>query len=137
MMAVCFFDIDHFKDINDNHGHATGDLLLCAVTKRIQKCIRDIDTLARLGGDEFALILLGLKEEKEVVTIIENMFQSFSKEFLIETISYKVTFSVGISLYPTHGQDSLIEKADTAMYYAKTHGKNNFKLFDDSLKLKN
>ena len=124
-------DIDNFKHINDQYGHATGDLLLCAATKRLQTCIRDSDTLARLGGDEFALILLNLKKEQDVVKVAKEMIQRFSEEFLIENKTLKVTLSIGISLYPRDGHQSLIEKADSAMYYVKNHGKNNFKLFDD------
>jgi diguanylate cyclase (GGDEF)-like protein/PAS domain S-box-containing protein len=132
-MAVCFLDIDNFKHINDQYGHATGDLLLCAATKRLQTCIRECDTLARLGGDEFALILLNIKKEQDVIKVAKKMIQRFSEEFLIENKTLKVTLSIGISLYPRDGHKSLIEKADSAMYYVKNHGKNNFKLFDTSL----
>lgn len=134
-MAVCFLDIDDFKHINDQYGHATGDLLLCAATERLQTCIRDSDTLARLGGDEFALILLNLKKEEDVVKIAKKMIKRFSAAFLIENITLKVTLSIGISLYPRDGHQSLIQKADSAMYYVKNHGKNNFKLFDTSVQL--
>ena len=108
-MAVCFLDIDNFKHINDQYGHATGDLLLCAATKRLQTCIRDSDTLARLGGDEFALILLNLKKEQDVVKVAKEMIQRFSEEFLIENKTLKVTLSIGISLYPMDGHQLLIE----------------------------
>ena len=135
MMAVCFLDIDNFKLINDQYGHAVGDLLLCAATERIQTCIRDSDTFARLGGDEFALILLGLNKEEDAVKVATKMIQHFSEEFLIENKPLKVTLSIGISLYPKDGPQSLIEKADAAMYYVKKHGKNNFKFFDTSIPL--
>lgn len=134
-MAVCFLDIDNFKHINDQYGHATGDLLLCAATKRLQTCIRGSDTLARLGGDEFALILLNIKKEDDVIKIVKNMIQRFSEAFLIENQTLNVSLSIGIALYPRDGHQSLIEKADSAMYYVKKHGKNNFKLFDGSLPL--
>lgn len=134
-MAVCFLDIDNFKLINDQYGHATGDLLLCAATERLQTCIRDSDILARLGGDEFALILLNLKKEQDVVKIAKEIIQRFSEEFLIENKTLNLTLSIGISLYPRDGDKLLIEKADSAMYYVKNHGKNNFKLFDPSLQL--
>ena len=134
-IAVFFVDIDDFKGINDLYGHATGDLLLCAATKRIQTCIRDVDAFARLGGDEFALILLDIKTEENVINIAKEVIQRFSEEFLIENKTIKVTLSIGISLYPRDGHQSLIEKADSAMYYVKNHGKNNFKLFDTSLQL--
>ncbi|MCX7114534.1 MAG: PAS domain S-box protein [Gammaproteobacteria bacterium] len=133
MMAVCFIDIDDFKLINDQYGHATGDLLLCAATKRIQTCVRASDTLARLGGDEFALILFGIKNEHDVIKTVKKMIQCLSKGFLIETKALNVTLSVGASFYPKDGHQSLIEKADAAMYDVKKHGKNNFKLFDNTV----
>ncbi|MCX7117033.1 MAG: GGDEF domain-containing protein [Legionellales bacterium] len=133
LMAVCFLDIDDFKNVNDLYGHTTGDLLLCAVTKRIQSCLREIDTFARLGGDEFALILLSIKKESDVVKIVKKIMHFFSKGFLIENHPIQVTLSVGISLYPRDGEQSHIEKADAAMYYVKNHGKNNFKFYDNRL----
>jgi diguanylate cyclase (GGDEF)-like protein/PAS domain S-box-containing protein len=133
IVAVCFLDLDDFKNINDQHGHKMGDLLLCAATKRLRGCIRDSDTLARLGGDELALILPGIKKEQDVIKIARKLVQRFSEAFLIENKTLKVTLSIGISLYPKHDHLSLVEKADAAMYYVKNHGKNNFKLFDTGL----
>ena len=131
-VAVCFLDIDNFKQINDQYGHAMGDLFLCAAVKRIQTCLRDMDTFARLGGDELALILLDISE-KEVVKIATKIIQNFSKEFLIENKILQTALSIGISLYPKDGIKLLVEKADAAMYYVKKRGKNNFKLFDESI----
>ncbi|MDP3558765.1 MAG: diguanylate cyclase [Legionellaceae bacterium] len=132
-LAVCFVDIDDFKQINDIYGHAMGDLLLCATTKRLQTCIRDSDTLARFGGDEFGLILLNVSEEK-VVTIARKILRCFSKKFLIKDEAFQVSLSIGISLYPRDGNTLLVEKADAAMYHIKKRGKNNFKLFDAHVK---
>lgn len=129
-VAVCFLDIDNFKQINDVYGHAMGDLLLCAVVKRLRSCLREIDTLARLGGDEFGLILL-IPNEQEGVKIIKKILQSFTKEFVIKNKKLLITLSIGMSLYPKD-KCELIEKADAAMYYVKNQGKNNFKLFDSN-----
>jgi diguanylate cyclase (GGDEF)-like protein/PAS domain S-box-containing protein len=134
-IAVCFLDIDDFKHINDQYGHTTGDSLLCAATECLQSCLRDSDTLARLGGDEFALILLNVKQERDVVNIVKEMIQRFSEGFVIGEYTLRVTLSIGISLYPNDGPQLLIEKADAAMYYVKKNGKNNFKWFDDNLDL--
>ncbi|KTC93157.1 MULTISPECIES: sensor domain-containing protein [Legionella] len=125
-MAVCFLDIDGFKNINDSYGHHIGDLLLCAAAKCMQKCIREVDTLARFGGDEFALILSYLKEENEVIKIMKELIRLFSKGFLIENHNLRVTLSIGISLYPKDGMHDLLKKADAAMYYVKKHGKNSY-----------
>jgi len=134
-IAVLFLDLDDFKQINDTYGHATGDLLLCAATNRVQSSVRASDSLARLGGDEFALLLTEIKDEKQVVTIVEKIMHRFSKAFLIQDKKFKITLSIGIALYPDNGKQLLIEKADAAMYYVKKNGKNNFKLYDDSIQL--
>ena len=118
--------------MNDIYGHTVGDLLLCATVKRLQTCIREIDTLARLGGDEFGLVLSNTTEQ-EAIKVVKKIVHSFAKEFLIENNVFHITLSIGISLYPKDGNTSLIEKADMAMYYVKKQGKNNFKLFDDSI----
>lgn len=132
--AVLFMDIDGFKQINDKYGHLTGDLLLKKTAARLKKCIREIDTLARFGGDEFALLLLDLKEEKAIYRIVQKIIKSFSKEIVINHLHLVITLSIGIALYPKDGALSLIQKADAAMYYVKHHGKNNFKLYDETLK---
>lgn len=128
-------DLDEFKQINDTYGHTTGDLLLCSAANCIKNSVRASDSLARLGGDEFALLLTEIKDEKQVVNIVQNIMAQLSKEFLIKDKKLKVTISIGIALYPTNGRELLIEKADAAMYYVKQNGKNNFKIYDSSLKM--
>ncbi len=132
-VAVFFMDLDGFKQVNDTYGHAVGDLLLCAVTTRIQECTRQVDTLARVGGDEFILLLLEIKNDKNATKIAEHIIKRIAEEFLIENRRLTTSISIGISLYPKDAANyqSLIEKADAAMYYAKTHGKNNFKLYSE------
>lgn len=128
-MALCFLDIDDFKNINDNYGHHIGDLLLCAAANCMEKCTRDVDTIARFGGDEFALILSHLTEEQDVIKIVKKLMRLIAKGFLIENYTIKVTLSIGISLYPKDGMQNLLKKADAAMYYVKKQGKNNFIFF--------
>lgn len=130
-MAVCFLDIDGFKNINDTYGHHVGDLSLCAAAKCIQKCLRDVDTVARLGGDEFALILSYVNEKNDVIKVVKKLIRLLSKGFFIENHNVKVTLSIGISMYPKDGVHNLLKKADAAMYYAKKHGKNNFTFFNE------
>lgn len=110
--------------------------MLCAMATRIQEGIRHSDTLARMGGDEFALILMNIKSKKDVIKILKKITLLIAKGFLIEKKLLQATVSIGISLYPKDGSNLLIEKADTAMYYVKKNGKNNFKWYDASLKLK-
>lgn len=132
-IAVLFLDLDQFKQINDLYGHAVGDLLLITASKRIQECIRDSDTLARIGGDEFVLLLTDLRDENAAIEIAKKIIQRFSEYFLIEDKKFITTLSIGIGLYPKNGNNAqtLIEKADFAMYYVKRHGKNNYELFDN------
>ena len=129
-MAVCFIDLDDFKKINDAYGHAMGDKILAATAKCLQASLREVDTIARVGGDEFALILLEITDATHAIQVIKKIMQCFEKNIDIDDLSIKVTFSIGIALYPSDGNHSLLEKADAAMYYVKEHGKNNFKLFD-------
>lgn len=134
-IAILFLDLDEFKLINDTHGHAMGDLLLCAAAECIKNSIRDSDTLARLGGDEFAILLIEITNEKQVVNIVEKIMHHFSKGFLIKEKKFIATLSIGIALYPKNGKQLLIEKADAAMYYVKRHGKNNYKMYDNSIQM--
>jgi diguanylate cyclase (GGDEF)-like protein len=129
-------DLEGFKHVNDTYGHVMGDGLLRTVAEFFQICIRDTDTLARFGGDEFLLILTEISEESQVINIARKIINRVAEGFVLEGKKLMVTLSVGISLYPEDGADLLVEKADSAMYYVKRHGKNNFKVFDDRLKIK-
>ncbi len=135
LLAVCFFDIDNFKTINDSYGHDVGDELLITVANRIQDIIRKNDTLARLGGDEFVLVLENIRDKTEVAVIIEKILVAFSQPMTIEEHTLAVTTSIGISLYPQDGLDvsSLIKFADTAMYQAKGDGKNTYAFYAEHM----
>jgi diguanylate cyclase (GGDEF)-like protein/PAS domain S-box-containing protein len=135
-VAVLFLDLDHFKTINDGLGHAVGDELLIAVARRLQKCLRNEDTLARLGGDEFLVILENLKKPEEAAQIARQLIQLFERPLSLsnEREAY-LGASIGISYYPTDGlsADELIRNADAALYQAKAEGRNIFRFYTQAL----
>ncbi len=133
--AVLFLDLDRFKIINDTLGHTVGDQLLQEVAKRLRHCVREVDTVARLGGDEFAIVLVNLHNEVEAGQIAAKILANLAKPVTIDTHELFITTSIGISLYPLHGDeaDLLIKRADVAMYQAKSLGRNNFQLYDRAM----
>lgn len=125
-LALLMIDIDRFKPVNDRFGHAVGDLLLRALAGRVQKCLRESDTLARTGGDEFVAILPMIGGEEDAVGVARKIRESLSAPFdLDEGDSVTIDCSVGVALYPEHGGDeeSLLKNADNAMYVAKALGR--------------
>jgi diguanylate cyclase (GGDEF)-like protein len=134
-LAVLFLDLDRFKHINDTLGHTAGDQLLQEVAARLKAGLRDSDTVARLGGDEFVAVLPELQDEKYVATVARKMLSAIGRPFVLLGHDYRVTASVGISIYPQDGLDeeTLTKNADTAMYQAKEEGKNNFRFYSDQL----
>lgn len=128
-LAVMFIDLDRFKNVNDTLGHDIGDLLLIEVAKRLKQCVRMHDTVARLGGDEFTMLLTQTKDPQNAAVIAENIINTLKPVF--DICNYKIysTPSIGISIYPENGKNvkDLLKNADTAMYNAKEHGRNNYK----------
>jgi diguanylate cyclase (GGDEF)-like protein/PAS domain S-box-containing protein len=135
MLAVLFLDLDHFKLINDTMGHNMGDLLLKLCSKRLQKTLREGDTIARQGGDEFLILLPDIKQEEEAASITARILAIFHKPFVLDGSEVFMTTSVGISLYPNDGRDleTLVKQADSAMYYAKEQGRKNYQFFTPEL----
>lgn len=135
IVALLFLDLDRFKHINDSMGHHIGDLLLKAVAHRLQNAVRDGDTVARLGGDEFTIILEGVAKTKAATIIAEKVLHAFQTPFLLDDKILTISPSIGISLYPEDADDttSLIKYADTAMYHAKSLGRNNFQFYTEQL----
>ncbi|MCU8083887.1 EAL domain-containing protein [Shewanella oncorhynchi] len=135
IVALLFLDLDRFKHINDSMGHHVGDLLLKAVARRLQNAVRDGDTVARLGGDEFTIILEGVAKTKAATLISEKVLRAFQTPFLLDDKTLTISTSIGISLYPNDADnaDSLIKFADTAMYHAKSSGRNNFQFYTSKL----
>lgn len=128
MFAVCFIDLDNFKDINDTYGHAAGDLLLQAVARRLVKSLRNIDVIARVGGDEFVGILSNIKHPSDIIPLVETLQRLFIEPFEVNQQSMHITASIGISVFPHDGgvDKILLKKADEAMYKAKHAGKNRY-----------
>jgi diguanylate cyclase (GGDEF)-like protein/PAS domain S-box-containing protein len=124
--ALLYLDLDRFKRINDRNGHDAGDKFLVRVAKHLKDSIRVSDTVARLGGDEFAILMEAIEHEGEAVTIAERIIQGFREASMLG-----VTASIGISIYPRHGEDGMIllKYADDAMYQAKKK-KDSFMMYD-------
>jgi len=135
MVAVLFIDLDGFKSINDRMGHATGDRLLQSVALRLNNCTRESDTIARLGGDEFTILLQGLKRPEDVPMVTEKILNHLAQPFTIDSQNFFMTSSIGVSIFPFDGEDAetLLKKADFAMYRAKSDGKNNYQLFNSAM----
>jgi diguanylate cyclase (GGDEF)-like protein len=133
-LAVAFLDLDRFKQINDTLGHEAGDQLLQEVATRLQGCVRDSDTVARLGGDEFVVLLPEL-DGKYAAIVAHKILAVIGKTFSLIGHEFRVTASIGISVYPQDGQDeqTLTKNADIAMYQAKAEGKNNFQFYSEKL----
>ncbi|MBZ0070720.1 MAG: EAL domain-containing protein [Gammaproteobacteria bacterium] len=127
-LAVLFLDLDRFKQINDTLGHGAGDRLLRAVASRLEKCLRQGDTVARMGGDEFAILLEDIARNDDVLPILDKIMAAMHNPVGLEGYEFFLSFSIGISLYPQDGEhaDILLRNADTAMYRAKADGRSGF-----------
>ncbi|GAO36932.1 diguanylate cyclase [Sulfuricella sp. T08] len=134
-VAVMFIDLDRFKIINDTLGHNIGDGLLVEVAQRLRGHVRESDLLARLGGDEFVVALEGDDVVNAVAQVAEKILGSLSQPYQIDGHVLHSTTSIGISLYPHDGDsiESLMKNADTAMYHAKSMGRNNFQFFSPKM----
>ena len=134
-VVLLFIDLDRFKQVNDTLGHEAGDELLTKVARILSKVARKSDYAARLGGDEFAIILEGVSEKKYIERIAENLVNKFTNGLLVGDKDTGVGLSIGISLFPTdtNNSDDLVHFADTAMYFSKTNGTNQYHFFDPSM----
>ena len=130
-LAVLFIDVDNFKLVNDQQGHAAGDLVLKIMASRLLKCVRKNDVLGRLGGDEFVVVLNDISSVDAPEIVARNMLKAITKGMDIEGQLLSMSCSIGISVYPQDAteSDSLIRHADEAMYRAKDQGRNNCKFF--------
>jgi diguanylate cyclase (GGDEF)-like protein len=120
-LAVALLDLDSFKSVNDTLGHAQGDLLLQAVADRLQRSVRKSDTLARMGGDEFTLLYENIAGRQDAEILARKIQAMFSSPFALGDNRLEITASIGISLFPSDGEDgeTLLRRADIAMYRAK------------------
>jgi diguanylate cyclase (GGDEF)-like protein len=134
-MAIVFFDLDRFKNVNDSLGHAVGDELLQEVASRLYSTLRNNDTISRNGGDEFVVVLEELEDTNEAIHVAKKTIDCLTKTFEIQSHKIHLGVSVGISIYPTDGETplELLRNADTAMYRAKKAGGNQFQFYDESM----
>jgi diguanylate cyclase (GGDEF)-like protein/PAS domain S-box-containing protein len=130
-MALAYLDIDHFKKINDTHGHAIGDEVLKEFARRLLANVRATDTVARLSGDEFVIILEDLKSEQEVLAVAAKIADAIRVPFQASGVQLAVTTSVGIALFTGSGQthEELLANADSALYAAKRDGRDGVKVY--------
>jgi len=129
-LAVCFLDLDGFKEVNDQYGHDAGDHLLRQVARRLQHAVRATETVARLGGDEFVILLTDFGELAHCEDILNRLLSEIRLPVQIGPHRLQVGASIGVALYPSPGStvDTLLEHADQAMYQAKRAGKNCWRL---------
>jgi len=127
-LAVMYVDLDHFKPINDTWGHAAGDAILREASLRMKDAVREIDTVARLGGDEFIIVIEDLKDHRDAGVIAKNILTALAKVFCWQQHEFYIGCSIGISISNNDKEDanSLIEKADLALYRAKNKGRQRF-----------
>lgn len=133
-IAVFFFDLNDFKKINDTFGHSFGDQILLQVARRLKSQLRKGDTISRLGGDEFIGLMPQITRQEEIIEIVERMINLSKTPFFIDSKEILVKWSIGISIYPDHGQTSekLIFKADQAMYCAK-QSQTGYAFYEENL----
>ncbi len=125
-LALLFIDLDGFKQVNDTLGHEAGDRLLREIARRLRHCVRESDTVARLGGDEFTVLLPGAEGVAAVPTVVHKLLETVARPVALDAAEGLVTASIGVALFPTDGldADTLLNRADAAMYAVKADGRN-------------
>ncbi|MDT8404568.1 EAL domain-containing protein [Sulfuriflexus sp.] len=135
VVAVLFIDLDRFKNINETLGFEYGDSVLQAVASRLTQNVRDGDTVARLGDDEFAILLEDIYQKEDIPVVVEKIIKSLSQIHIFDEHELFVTTAMGISLYPSDGDDAqtLIQNADVAIHHAKESGSNNYRFYESKM----
>jgi len=130
-LAVAFLDLDNFKTVNDTHGHGKGDLILKEVAERLKSGVRVSDTIARMGGDEFTFIFEAINSPQDALNISQKIVDTLIQPFELDGSPVVITASIGVSLYPDDGIDTLVllKKADEAMYASKLLGQNRSQIY--------
>jgi diguanylate cyclase (GGDEF)-like protein/PAS domain S-box-containing protein len=133
MVGLLYLDLDRFKPVNDALGHKCGDKLLQTVAKRLKRSVREEDMIARLGGDEFAVILDHLSKPRDAAATARKLLHALARPFLLDGHKASITASIGITVYPFDGDDvdTLLKRADGAMYRAKTERRNDYRFWGD------
>ena len=134
-LAIMFLDLDRFKNVNDSLGHSVGDELLREVGRRLKACVRASDTVSRLGGDEFVVLIPEVSDLADVAVAAQKILDTVGRPYSIGGHELVSTPSVGVSVYPSDGQDveTLLRNADAAMYHAKELGRNNYQFFTQDM----
>ncbi len=133
-LAVVFIDLDRFKEINDTLGHQSGDKVLKIIAKRLKKSIRKSDIVSRFGGDEFVILFYDVNSF-EIINILEKILNKIKKPVILNDVKYYLSASLGVTIAPNDGTEAetLIKNADTAMYKAKSAGKDRFEFYTKSM----
>lgn len=133
-VAVLFVDLDHFKAINDEHGHTTGDAVLRSVAELLLATVRPSDTVARMGGDEFAVVCEDMRSEKDAVVVAQRLFTALQDPLELGSQSLSISASIGIA-FAQEGDDpdTLMRNADAAMYRVKEGGRGTYEIYLDAL----
>lgn len=137
-LAVLFIDLDNFKSVNDNLGHDVGDEVLIETSRRIRNCVREVDTVARYSGDEFIVVLRDVFSESAVCRIVDNIVAAVGDAFTLRAHQIYCGASVGIAFFPDDASDAdtLVIKADQAMYEVKKSGRNGWQFYTDEMQKK-
>jgi diguanylate cyclase len=133
--AIVLLDLDGFKRVNDSLGHFVGDELLKSAANRLMSALRNDDVVTRMGGDEFVIVLNGTSSVKTLQAVGTRILTAIERPFKIRDMSLHVTTSIGVAVYPDHGnsEEALLKHADLAMYRAKAKGKNTIEVFNESM----
>ena len=134
-VALMLLDLDDFKSVNDNFGHPVGDALLIEVARRLERCVREVDTVARLGGDEFAIIVSNIESLGDADTVATRVIERLSEQLTIEGCLVSAGVSIGISIYPRDDTDpeALVRLADRALFEAKANGQGAYRFYDRAI----
>lgn len=138
LSAMMIIDIDDFKSVNDKLGHYFGDAVITQISDKLIKLFFDIDLVGRIGGDEFIVFLKNVASEEVVLENAKDILKIFNKSYAGENNDYKISGSIGISMYPKDGKNyaELFKCADKALYVAKNRGKDRFEVYDEEIELK-
>ena len=134
-VALLLMDLDHFKEVNDTLGHDRGDMLLIEAARRIQGCLREVDTVARMGGDEFTVIITELADAAHLQVVLPKLLQALSAPFQLGVDQVFVSASIGVTIYPEDATEieDLLKNADQALYVSKGGGRNRASFFTPAL----